>query len=66
MQHDLDLLCPVTRKRETIESQAIVLEFGATEQQKENDVRANSGGLLQKPVHSTLQCANIRQFRLPR
>ena len=38
--------------------------FGATVQQKENGVRAHSGGFQQTPAHSTLQCGIIRPFCL--
>ena len=43
----------------------IVWRFGATMQQKENDVGMHSIGFLQTPAHSTLQCTNIPLFRLP-
>ena len=44
----------ITRQRETSENETTVLEFGTTVQQKENGVRAHSGGFLQTPAHSTL------------
>ena len=55
----------ITQKKETSENEDKVWEFGATVEQKGNGVRAQSGGFLQTPTHSTLQCANIRLFRPP-
>ena len=65
MQHGLDLLGPDYTKKRKIENETVVLGFGATMQQKENGVRVHSGRFLQTPAHSTLQCENIRLFRLP-
>ena len=51
-------------KRETSENEVMVLGLGATVQHNRNGVRAHSGGFLQIPAQSTLQCANIWPFRL--
>ena len=56
----------ITWKRETSENEVMVLGFIATVQHKENGVSAHSGGFLQTSAHSTLECSNIRPFRLPR
>ena len=36
----------ITQKRETSQSEAIVLWFGATVEQRENGIRVHSGGFL--------------------
>ena len=56
----------IRRRRETSKNEAIVLWFGATVQQKENGVRVQSGGFLQTPPHSTLQCEKYDEFRVSR
>ena len=55
----------ITQNRGTSKNEAIVLEFDATVQQKENWVRGHSGGFLQTPAHSTLHSMDIRPFGLP-
>ena len=58
----------ITRKREASDIEAIVLEFGASVQQKEleNGVSPHCNASLQTLSHSTLQCANAWPFRFPR
>ena len=53
-----------TGKRKKVRTRT-VLGFGASVQQKDNGVRAHSGGFLPTPSHSTLQCANVRPFGFP-
>ena len=66
MSRGLNLLCPDYTKERNNENEAIVFGYGATVQLKKMVLGAHSGDFLQTPAHSTLQCANIRPFCLPR
>ena len=62
MQRGTDFLRPSNTEGRNKSHSSGVLRRSAT---KENGVTVHSGGFLQTPKHSTLQCANIRPFLLP-